>query len=182
MNYLKHFKKILIHKFWVCRYCFAAGLYRRGITHDLSKFSPKEFIESAKYYQGDSSPIEAAKAENGYSIAWMHHKGRNTHHYEYWQDNFDQGGQPIQMPYEDALELVCDYLGAGKAYQGKNFTYQGEYRWWIDKKSKPLAMHPNTLKFVDRMLEAISRCNNLSPLKKKCSKRIYDAIDNASVA
>ena len=80
-NSLKHFKKICIHKYWVAHYCFKCGLYWRGIKHDMSKFSPIEFWESVKYYQGDRSPIDAAKEDKGWSAAWMHHKGRNTHHY-----------------------------------------------------------------------------------------------------
>ena len=156
MKALKHFKTICIHKFWVLHYCTKAGIPMRGIVHDLSKFSPTEFIESVKYFQGTSSPIDACKKANGWSKAWMHHKGRNTHHYEYWQDNFDNGGNPIQMPYECALELVCDYLGAGRAYQKKDFTYTSELAWWENKKSKNIAMHPQTRVFVDKMMIALS--------------------------
>ena len=82
----------------------------------------------------------------------MHHKGRNTHHYEYWQDNFDKGGQPVQMPYKDAVEMLCDYLGAGRAYMGKDFTYQKEYEWWGNKISKPIAMHEHTKTFIQHIL------------------------------
>ena len=156
MKALKHFKTICVHKFWVFHYCRKAGIPFRGLVHDLSKFSPTEFFESVKYFQGDRSPIDACKAENGWSKAWMHHKGRNTHHYEYWQDNFDKGGQPVQMPYECALELVCDYLGAGRAYQKKDFTYQTELAWWEVKKNKGIAMHPQTRLFVDKCLIALA--------------------------
>lgn len=97
-NIFKHFKKICIHKYWVFYYCCKAGIPLQGLVHDLSKFSTTEFWESVKYYQGTSSPIDACKKANGWSAAWMHHKGRNKHHYEYWQDNFDNGGNPIEMP------------------------------------------------------------------------------------
>lgn len=53
----------------------------------------------------------------------MHHKGRNKHHYEYWQDNFDNGGNPIEMPMKYKKEMLCDYLGAGRAYHGKSFDF-----------------------------------------------------------
>lgn len=156
MKALKHFKTICIHKFWVFHYCWKAGIPFRGLVHDMSKFSPTEFFESVKYFQGDRSPIDACKEANGWSKAWMHHKGRNAHHYEYWQDNFDKGGQPVQMPYENALELLCDYLGAGRAYQKKDFTYQTELSWWENKKSKGIAMHPQTKLFVDKCLTALA--------------------------
>lgn len=151
-NARKHFMTVCRHKRWVFHYCRIAGIPWRGIKHDISKFSPTEFFESVKYFQGDRSPIDACKEENGYSKAWLHHKGRNKHHYEYWQDNFDNGGQPLQMPFKDALEMVCDYLGAGRAYMKDNFNYQAEYEWWQNKKSKPLAMHPQTEGFVEFIL------------------------------
>lgn len=175
-NAPKHLAKIFSHKRHVAKYCFAAGLYKQGLTHDLSKFSPTEFFESIQYYQGTSSPVEAAKADKGYSIAWQHHKGRNRHHYEYWQDDFDHGGRPLQMPFRFALECVCDYLGAGEAYMGSNFSYQAEYDWWIAKKSAPLAMHPHTLRFVDEMLFEIANSNSLAPLRKDAAKKRYDRI------
>lgn len=152
INTFKHFGKICKHKWWVFYYCCKAGIPWRGFMHDWSKFSPVEFWESVKYYQGTSSPIDAAKKDKGWSKAWMHHKGRNSHHYEYWVDNFDNGGVPLQMPYKDAVEMLCDYLGAGRAYMGKNFTYQKEYEWWVNKCKKPLAMHPNTLGFITRCM------------------------------
>jgi hypothetical protein len=153
-NAWKHFKTICKHKYWVGHYCFKAGIPWRGITHDLSKFSPIEFWESVKYYQGTSSPIDACKKANGWSKAWLHHKGRNDHHYEYWQDNFDKGGEALLMPKECAIELVCDYLGAGRAYMGKEFTYASEYKWWAAKRSNPLAMHPKIKEFIEYVLQS----------------------------
>ena len=152
INTFKHFGKICKHKWWVFYYCCKAGIPWRGIKHDMSKFSPTEFWESVRYYQGNRSPIDACKEDKGVSKAWMHHKGRNPHHYEYWQDNFDQGGAPVKMPFHDAVEMLCDYLGAGRAYMGKNFTYQKEYEWWCNKVSKPIAMHPDTQAFIDHIL------------------------------
>lgn len=153
-NAFLHFKKICIHKYWVGKYCFRMGLYWQGITHDLSKFSPVEFFESVKYYQGTRSPIDACKEVNGYSMGWFHHRGRNLHHYEYWQDNFDKGGEPVLMPKKYAVEMLCDYLGAAKAYAGKDFTMESEWNWWLNKKSKGIAMHQSTIKFIDICLES----------------------------
>jgi hypothetical protein len=135
--------------------------------HDMSKFSPTEFFESVKYYQGNCSPIDACKEQNGYSKAWLHHKGRNKHHYEYFADNLDLGGTAIQMPFKYAAELICDYLGAGQAYMGKNFSYQAEYKWWLDKSSKPLLMHPQTKKFIDITLYNLSIASNSNLLLNK---------------
>lgn len=139
-NSFLHTKRILTHKFWVCYYCFRCGLYWQGIIHDLSKFSPTEFFESIRYYKDGVSPIVIAKKENGISYGWLHHKGRNPHHYEYWTDNYD-GGIIFQfIPKKYAYEMICDYLGAARTYG--DFSYIKEYEWWENKKaSSNISMH-----------------------------------------
>ena len=152
-NVLSHLKTIMIHKWWVFIYCCKCGLIWRGIKHDLSKFSPTEFMESIQYYTGTRSPIDACKEVNGYSKAWQHHKGRNTHHYEHWTDNYDSGATCILMPPDDAIEMICDYLAAARAYMGKDFSYKAEYSWWKDKKEPTVnAMHPIIKLFVRNVL------------------------------
>ena len=152
-NAKNHFNKIHTHRKWVRHYGKMMGLSKwQAWTHDLSKYSPTEFFESVKYYQGDRSPIDACKEANGVSYAWMHHKGRNPHHYEYWQDNFDRGGTPVMMPYKYAIEMLCDYLAAGRAYMGDKFTYKGELEWWY-KKRQNCAMHLHTKWFISIALE-----------------------------
>lgn len=178
INAIKHFKLITIHKYYVFMYCRKAGITWRGIVHDFSKYSPTEFFESVKYYTGTDSPINNCKKVNGYSEAWMHHKGRNKHHYEYWQDDFDHGGKQIQIPFKYALELVCDYLAAGKAYMKKDFSYDAEYNWWLNKKSNPIAMHPQTMLFVDMMLRELKN-RGTYVLRRKNAKKIYAKADRA---
>lgn len=162
------------HKYWVAYYCFKFGIPFRGIIHDLSKFSPTEFFESVKYFDGTRSPIDVCKEQNGVSYAWMHHKGRNKHHYEYWQDNFDRGGNPVKMPFKYAVEMLCDYLGAGRAYMKNNFSYKAEYDWWKKKISNGIAMHPETQCFIERclnmlyMLEESGRDISLGLNKSMC--------------
>lgn len=149
-NIWLHFRKIQTHRKWVRHYCFAIGLYKQGLLHDLSKYSPTEFWESVKYYRGTSSPIEASKAKNGYSLAWFHHRGRNLHHHVTWIDNFDEtGGTPILMPYKYFAEMICDFLAAGRAYQGKKFNFISEHKWWLNKKSKGVAMPKNEIAMID---------------------------------
>lgn len=174
-NRWEHFKLITTHKWYVFQNCKKAGLFWRGVVHDLSKYSPTEFSESVKYFTGTDSPINVCKKANGWSRAWMHHKGRNTHHYEYWVDNFDNGGTPLEMPYEDALEMVCDYIAAGQAYKKEDFTFKSEYDWWKEKCTHPIAMHPNTKAFVTIMLKTMrnEKSNDcLRPLRAKYLYRI----------
>ena len=148
MKAWQHFKTINHHKMLVMKGCFRVGLYKQGLLHDLSKYTPTEFLVGCRYFQGNLSPNNIERKEKGYSLAWLHHKGRNKHHYEYWQDNFDNGGIPIEMPLRYKKEMLCDYLGAGRAYYGKDFTYIKEYTWWQNKMNKPLAMHPSDKKFI----------------------------------
>lgn len=150
---ISHIKTVMTHKYWVFFYCSKCGLMWRGIKHDLSKFSPIEFSESVKYYSGIRSPIDACKEDKGYSNAWQHHKGRNRHHYEYWIDIGENGATPIQMPIKDAMELICDYLAAGRTYMGKSFSYAAEFDWW-DRIKRPTIkhMHPQTKYFIDLAL------------------------------
>lgn len=159
-KFFAHLKKIIIHKYWVCYYCFKCGLYWQGITHDMSKFSPVEFFESVKYYQGNRSPIDACKEDKGYSMAWFHHKGRNPHHYEHWTDSYDKGTVAIQMPYKYAVELVCDYLGAARAYLGDKFTYSGELDWWVNNKLHVVKMNDHTKSFVTEVFKMLAKDEN----------------------
>ena len=181
-NVWLHFKKICIHKYWVAYYCFKCGLYWQGIIHDISKFSLVEFCESVKYYQGTSSPINAAKADKGYSLAWQHHKGRNPHHYEYWTDNYDNGTTCIEMPRKYAVELICDWLGAGRAYMGKKFTYENELKWWKNKlKNNPPKMHEKTINFISKVFNLLAKCEKLGNNPAELLKRelnFYNSSNN----
>ena len=145
---LFHLKTILIHKWWVFYYCCKVGLIWRGIIHDLSKFSPAEFIPNIKYVRPGISPIDVQKEEIGYASAWIHHKGHNSHHYEYWMDKFDNGTYATRMPIDDTIELICDMMAANKAYNRKNATPETLLKYWNKQKAKSV-MHPDTKKFVN---------------------------------
>lgn len=151
----KHFKLICIHKWWVFYYSRYLGMPVRGFFHDFSKFSPIEFFESARYYTGTSSPINEAKKIQGISFAWQHHKGRNPHHYEYWTDKYEEGTIPLKMPIKYVLELVCDYLAAGRTYNpDDSFTTKKELEWWNGHKNKKI-IHPETKQLISAIFELI---------------------------
>ena len=180
MNYVQkffgHLKTVTKHKYWVWYYMCKCGHGWRGLWHDMSKFSPVEFWESVKYYSGTRSPIDACKEDKGVSMAWMHHKGRNPHHYEYWMDNFDKGGEPKEMPAKYKVEMICDYLGAARAYMGKYFSYCAEYEWWQKKLSLPRSQHQNDKDFVSAVLYylAVLECDVGT---KKATKDLRSAIN-----
>ena len=124
--------------------------------HDLSKFSPTEFLESIKYYTGTRSPIDKAKEEQGYSLAWFHHRGRNPHHHVYWCDNFDEGMTCVRIPFKYMLEMFCDFLGAGVAYsKDKKLNIEGELQWWENKKRSGIALHKDSLELMDKFMKRL---------------------------
>lgn len=113
-KYWQHFKTITKHRHKVMWLCFRIRLYKQGLLHDLSKYSPTEFITSAKYYQGTSSPIDAEKKDKGYSLAWLHHRGHNPHHWEYWIDNIGPHETEVQCQFRPSIETEYqNKLGLG---------------------------------------------------------------------
>lgn len=145
MHPWKHFKTITKHRLLVCRHCFQVGLYWRGLVHDLSKYSPTEFWAGAKYYQGTRSPNAAEREEKGYSRAWMHHKGRNKHHYEYWTDLNLQTYtyQAVQMPAVYLVEMTMDRIAACKTYLGAKY-YNGAALDYLEHAHETPLLHPET--------------------------------------
>lgn len=134
-----HFKTITKHRHEVIRNCKKAGIFWQGLLHDLSKYSPTEFLQGAKYYQGTRSPNDKAREELGYSKAWMHHMGRNKHHFEYWRDYspIHKGYMtPVKMPLNYVVEMFCDRVAASKIYQGKNYTDSSAYDYFMAAKHR----------------------------------------------
>ena len=120
----KHFRVITKHRHKVINNCFRAGIFWQGLLHDLSKYKPVEFWAGAKYFQGTRSPNEVERELFGYSKAWLHHKGRNRHHFEYWTDYNPKTKriEPVDMPDRYIIEMFCDRVAASKIYGGKNYN------------------------------------------------------------
>lgn len=165
-NIIGHLKTVITHKYFVGRYCFMCGRYWQGLTHDMSKFYLVEFIESCRYFTGTYSPIDKCKQENGVSVAWLHHRGHNRHHWEMWVDNFEKGMTPIKMPFRYLIEMVCDFLGAGRVYNGEKFTMQSEWEWWTNKR-KVAVLHPDTRLMVDILFGLMLKDGIASVLKDR---------------
>ncbi len=156
MNLIGHFKTITRHRHLVCRYCMRLGLIRQGLTHDLSKYSPREFLVGVKYYQGNRSPNDAERKATGVSLAWLHHKGRNLHHLEYWIDyvirpdgSVSVGGN--KMPLRYVAEMFCDRIAASRVYLGSAYTDASPYMYYADSKGT-LLIHPETAAELEKML------------------------------
>ena len=135
MHFFRHLHTVCRHRRLVRRNCFKAGLIWQGLTHDLSKFSPREFIAGAKYYQGNRSPQARERELFGYSAAWLHHKGRNKHHFEYWTDVNASGRIVcVEMPPKYLAEMICDRIAASKVYKGKDYNDGCPLQYFLDRK------------------------------------------------
>ena len=133
-----HLHTINSHRRAVRRLCFKSGLYKQGLIHDLSKYSFVEFFSGVKYYQGYRSPIDAEKEELGYSLGWLHHKGRNKHHFEYWmeKDYKTLEFKCLDMPLNYLLEAACDKIAASKIYMKDKYTDSSAFDYLENGKDK----------------------------------------------
>lgn len=158
-NLWGHLRTILHHKNLVRHYCFRAGLYKQGIMHDWSKYSPVEFINSVRNFQGGKkSPNFGEKATKGYSSSWLHHKGRNRHHFEYWIDftlNPDEGLQGMPMPTRYVLEMFCDRIAASKNYNRKNYDDSFPLAYY-EKNKFHYILHKDTKELLERLLHMLA--------------------------
>lgn len=154
MNFWGHFSTITYHKWLVLQNCFRIGLYKQGITHDLSKYSPTEFWAGVKYFQGNRSPNDAQRQVEGYSAAWLHHKGRNRHHLEYWIDYDPTGvGNMVgtQMPINFVAEMFCDRIAASKVYMKEAYTDASPWEYYERGKNHYI-LHEKTRELLEYML------------------------------
>ncbi|MBR3973741.1 MAG: catalase [Oscillospiraceae bacterium] len=153
MKVWKHLKTISRHKWLVMIGCFRVGLIRQGLAHDLSKYGPTEFLTGVRYFQGNRSPNAAERELKGYSEAWMHHKGRNKHHYEYWTD-LDlktRKYESFPMPRKYLVEMIMDRRAACLVYEGKNYTPASALNYFLKSKER-LLMHPQTQQELEYLL------------------------------
>ena len=174
-KYFKHFITITRHIHYVRKFCFKCGYYKRGLLHDLSKFSPTEFFASARNFQGNRSPIDAEKERYGYSLAWQHHKGHNPHHWEYWIDNIGtHENTPIKIPYEYVVEMICDWLGAGIVYSNIKVDYNKPYSEpleYYNAHKKERIFHEETQCLIEYFLHVIANLG-INEFCKRAKKKV----------
>lgn len=157
MNLFGHLKTVFKHRHRVMVHCFRVGIPLQGLRHDLSKFSPSEFFPGVKYYQGNRSPNTLERELHGYSAAWMHHKGRNKHHFEYWND-VDPATKlykPVRMPVKYVAEMFCDRVAASEIYRGKLYTADYPLEYYRSGRAAD-AMHPDTARLLEGWLVTLA--------------------------
>ena len=157
-NAKKHFITITKHRHMVMKHCFQAGIFLQGCRHDLSKYTPTEFIPGVLHYQGYRSPNEGEREEYGFSKAWMHHKGRNRHHFEYWTDYNPKTKRMVGVPMPDKyiIEMFCDRVAASKIYQGDAYTEQSPLAYF-ERGKKTRMIHPQTSRKIEKLLTMLAK-------------------------
>lgn len=155
MKLLKHLNTVRCHRRAVRKMCVKMGIPLQGLTHDLSKYSLTE-LRICKYYVGTRSPHEVAREVLGYSPSWIHHKGRNKHHWEYWLDNQDGVDfTPIKMPYKYVVEMFCDIVGAGKTYLKSKWTVESPLQYYLAKCKGQRLMHKDSETLLECLLHSM---------------------------
>ncbi|MCI8490601.1 MAG: catalase [Lachnospiraceae bacterium] len=157
MKAWQHLRTILHHKNLVRKGCFKAGLYRQGMMHDWSKYSPVEFLTGCRYYQGTKSPNNAERMDKGYSAAWLHHKGRNKHHWEYWIDYSAESGflTGMRMPVNYVVEMFIDRVSASKNYQKEKYTQESPLQYYEWGKEHYM-LHDDTRELLEKLLHMLA--------------------------
>lgn len=165
MHVLKHFLTVSRHRRKVRKLCIKCGLIRQGLLHDLSKYSPSEFWAGAKYYQGTRSPQAYEREVLGYSPAWLHHKGRNKHHFEYWTDFADGKRVYVKMPAKYLAEMICDRVAACKIYLKDKYTNSSPLEYFEAKTDKE-GMNAQTCEELRRFLTLLKTDGEKAMLKQ----------------
>ncbi len=184
-RFFGHIKTIMTHKHYVRVACFKMGLYYQGIMHDMSKFSPTEFIPSVKYYCGTFSPNATARVLTGVSTSWLHHKGRNKHHFEYWTDYTPRNAPYIvgcRMPMKYVAEMIADRYAACMAYNSKEYNSGAPWNYY-EPSREHLVIDEDTRAVLEKAL-IIMRDEGedaafafMKKLLKKTRGRDYSAAD-----
>lgn len=156
-NLIGHLKTITCHKYMVAKMCFRVGLYKQGLLHDMSKYMPIEFLVGVRYYaNGKGSPNNIERKEKGYSAAWLHHKGRNRHHFEYWLDySVDRKETHLvgsKIPKKYMVEMFIDRVCAGKVYNGDKFTTASVYDYYKHGIGRYL-LHDESRRYLERLMK-----------------------------
>ena len=154
-HFFQHIHTVQTHRRGVRKLCFKCGLIKQGLTHDLSKFSPSEFWTSVHYWTGTCSPLDMEIKDKGVSEAWLHHKGRNKHHYEYWLDptHFDK---PCRMPIKYVAEMFCDRTAASKTYMKEKYNDAAPLNYMLTRKKEPYLMNEETFALLKGLFEILA--------------------------
>ena len=155
-KFFGHLRTVSRHRRSVLKMSRKCGILYQGLIHDLSKYSPSEFIPSVEYWTGTRSPLDVQIEHEGYSSAWLHHKGKNKHHFEYWHDPIHLD-IPVKMPIKYVAEMFCDNVSASKTYLGNDYKDDSALKYILSRPKTKELMHPETYALFIRLLEMLAK-------------------------
>ena len=94
------------------------------------------------------------------SMSWLHHKGRNRHHFEHWVDYSLDGEHVImgaRMPKKYVAEMVMDRISASRNYLGDAYTHHEPLDYFLKSKEKLWFIHPQTKKELEGLLRILDK-------------------------
>lgn len=172
VNFFKYLHSINSHRFKVFLLCCKCGIPFQGLTHDISKYSPTEFFEDIKYFNNKIAPVEKAKKTNGYSLSWLHHKGINKHHSEYWFDYEAPLKAPI-IPFKYCVEMICNRIVITKQKLGNKYTNMSPYYSWNKTRDNEM-INRKIQSFITETFELLGAYGEKKVLNYNYLKAIYN--------
>jgi len=164
-KHLKYLSYIVRHKWFVLLACIEHGIIWRGLIHDWSKFLPSEWFPYAEAFYGRGAQLREKKRKTGYLTpdetleldriqrafdrAWLSHQHRSPHHWQHHILREDSGGTKLlRMSIAEGTEMVCDWIGTGRAITGKKGT---TLDWYLRNRNN-MALDYATRCMVEHML------------------------------
>jgi hypothetical protein len=146
---------VIRHKWFVLVAGLKVGVpLWRLIKHDLTKLLPSESKQFSKYYHDKNFKNEELLT------ACLKHQNRNDHHWEYWRirsiplkcrKSFDPN-YSLPMRGDAVREMVADWLGAARTYDGK-WPDVGNWQWLKDNKPRIWPkLHQKTIQELELLL------------------------------
>ena len=146
-----YLRYVVIHKWFVMVECFKRGLFWRGLMHDMSKFRPSEWFPYVYNFYG--RPTSYKEVDCAFDLAWLLHQRRNDHHWQFWLLAYDDGGdRRIRMSPDAVVEMVCDWIGAGRAQGHGNDVHN-----WYEQNKNKMQLHPHVRAYVETLLKEIGK-------------------------
>ena len=145
--YWKYFWYVCEHKWNVFIECVKQFIH--GITHDLSKFLPSEFIPYARFFNETNRTKDYKQSDEdniNFQLGWLRHQKRNKHHWNYWVSVTRKDEIiPVPMPMKYVKQMVADWDGMSRKFGGTTQEY------W-NKNKDNMILHPKTIEYVEIVL------------------------------
>ena len=150
-KHLQYLWYVIRHKWFVFVECVKLGVPLLGIIHDWQKLTPSEYSPyMMTFSSGKWNYSERPKwLVDAFDMAWLHHQHLGPHHWQYWILKQDEDEDKVlPMPDKYRREMLADWIGAGRAINGKG---NSTLKWYMSNRKK-IQLHPETREWIDQKL------------------------------